>query len=394
MNQKNPKQKLKNIALPKRILISTNEISADENAANLVRYIKKNYNNTFLFAAIGGDALKKENVDIIFDISTTNTVGIIEGIPSLIHDFFFLNRLKQYLKKNHFDIVLCVDGQGKNIPIGKIAKKKKIKTAYYFPPPIFIWGTWYKKQIKKYFDFVFCPFKDNVSLYKEEGINSHLVGHPFSIIKQSNNHQQKNILLKKLEIPSQSKVIAIFPGSRYQEINTLTPIFLKAAKSFKKAYPNTFFIIACSHTKFEKKIKQYQKEIFNTFLLKESAKKTLGISDFAWMSSGTATLLASFLSVPHAICYKISFLSYIILKKLNRHPFIGILNILSKKMICQEFTNKALNENNLIEYTKSILFNKKKYQHLTQNLNKACLPLKKKDPFEPIVKGLLKLSKN
>ena len=377
-----------------RIFISANEVSADENAAKLVAYLKKR-NNNFYFEAIGGMALRKEGVKLLEDSITKSSVGFIESIRYLPSSFVMIKKLKKHLEKNPFHIILCVDGQGRNLKIAEIAKKMKMKVFYYFPPPLFIWGEWYWKPIKKFFDQLFCPFSENVAVYKKFNIPCEQVGHPCSTLKPLSS-TAKISLKKKWNLSPQQTVIAILPGSRPQELNQLLPIFLKSAILLKqslstKKQKEICFLLSVAHPEYKKKIEKIvsKLKVQNIKLLDSQAIDVLSASDFAWIASGTATVMASFLEIPHAICYKVNKISYEVAKALNKTPYIGMINILAKKMICTEFINKALNSKALIAYTQTFLSNSKKRNKMQQEMKVITKKLSAKHPYENIFKKIM-----
>ena len=375
---------------PVRILLSTNEVSADENCAHMVVFLQKRFPGRFEFTAIGGNRLREQGVSILEDISTESRIGSIESVPAILPTFGMIRRLKRLFqtKKPPFDLIFCVDGQGRNILIGKLARSLGIKTAYYFPPLVFVWNEGDKKAIKKYFDIVFCPFEENVAVYKDLQVPATTVGHPFSLIDTN----LKTNLKKELQIPTDHKLISLFPGSRYQEINGLTPIFLDTIRSFLKQHPSTSFVIALSHRDYEPKIRALlQKKRLNLPILYDKTYEILKSSDFSWMSSGSATVLAGFFGVPHAICYRISGITYFVGQFLVKYPFIGMLNILSKHLICQEFINQNLHPKALCLYTESVLYDSKAYRNIQQKLKQAVQPLQKKHPYEVIGQEIIKL---
>ena len=66
----------------------------------------------------------------------------------------------------------------------------------------------------------------------------------------------------------------------------------------------------------------------------------MAASDALLISSGTATLEAGLLQVPMAILYRVSPLSYAILKRFILVPNIGLVNIVAGERIAQEFVQE------------------------------------------------------
>jgi lipid-A-disaccharide synthase len=367
---------------PLKVFISTAEVSGDLQAAVLVSEWLRRSKVPLHFDALGGPELKKAGAHIFRDLSTRSSIGFIESLPHLFDSFFLLSQIKKWFLTNHYDLVILVDGQGRNIPIGKLAKNCGIKTVYYFPPPVSIWGKWNIKTMRRH-DLLLCPFEDDAVLYRQDGQNAIFTGHPFSEYETAFVKTEKKILL---DLNPGQQVLSLFPGSRYQELRHLVPLFLGAAKKLKERLPELQIVLSVSHP-------EYQKQI-----LSESSKLNLGVkmvkadeartammaSDFLIASSGTTTLQAAFYGLPMAICYRVHPLTYALLKPLIKTQWIGLPNLLAKKTICREFINRDLHVSALVDEALSYLNDSEKTQKVSRELFALRSRLSHRDPFGEI----------
>ena len=161
------------------LFISTAEISGDHHGGHVVSILNELYPGQFRFSGLGGKKMKALGVEVLYDLSTKSSVGLQEGFRFAKHTIHILKYIKEWIKNNSVDLFLAIDGQGRNLPLGQFAQKLGIKTAYFFPPLVFLWGGWNIPKLKKY-DLLLCAFEANAKVLANKGAKVKLVGHPFS----------------------------------------------------------------------------------------------------------------------------------------------------------------------------------------------------------------------
>ena len=75
----------------------------------------------------------------------------------------------------------------------------------------------------------------------------------------------------------------------------------------------------------------------------------------ALVTSGTATLESAFFNVPQIVCYKTSWLSYVIAKSLVKIKYISLVNLIMDKEVVKELIQNDLNVINLTNELNNIL---------------------------------------
>ena len=370
-----------------RVFISAAEVSADLRGAEVIRNLKKHFPGHFEFEGLGGENMRAQGCRILEDLSTQSSIGIVESLRFVGTSLGLLRRIKKHFEKKRPQLILAIDGQGRNLPLIKLASKLGIKTAYYFPPPVFIWGAWNIKKLKKV-ELLLCPFKENAAVLKRHHPHVVYTGHPFSHIA-SPSRRAKRQAKQALGFSQQHPVVAIFPGSRYQEITSKTAIFLKAGSLLKKRMPEVQFVLSIAHPQYRKRIASMVKTFLpETILLDKDAHRALLSADFLFTVSGTATLEACFYGVPMAIGYKISWLSYHIAKRLVKPKYIGMPNILAAKEIYGEFINRDLTVEKISRYALSVLQDKNLQQKIRLERNQLIDRIRVTDPYTALCKSI------
>ncbi len=331
--------------MSKKIFISAGEVSGDLQASLLVKQIKK-MDSTIEFYGFGGRFLEEQGVKILFDFTHRSSVGFVESIPYIFDHFVIMQKAIQYIsnEENRPDLCILVDNQGFNIPFASKLKKLGIKTIYYFPPPISIWGKSSGKKLVKTIDYFFVPFLPDYKEYNKLTENAYFFGHPF--------FDKEYLEEKFLESPPEDayfdKYYFLMPGSRDQEIKNLLPIFLKVADYLYEKY-KLYAYLPIANNKFKEEIESKISGKKYIKLLDKCYYSLLKDAKFVLMASGSATLEALLLNLPHLICYKVSFLTFFIGKMLVKTNHVGMSNILAGEELAPELLQKKCNTNEIIK---------------------------------------------
>ena len=86
----------------------------------------------------------------------------------------------------------------------------------------------------------------------------------------------------------------------------------------------------------------------------------LSLSFAALVTSGTATLETAIFKIPQVVCYKGSWLSYQIGKRLVNLKYISLVNLIMDKEVVKELIQEEFNTKNLSNALKVILDTKKR----------------------------------
>ena len=216
------------------------------------------------------------------------------------------------------------------------AKERNIPTHYYISPQIWAWKENRIKAIKRDVDFMYVILPFEKDFYeKKHNFPVHFVGHPLIDAIASRTEVSDEIFRKENHL-SDKPIIALLPGSRKQEIAKMLSIMLSVVKDF----PDYQFVIAGAPSQ--------EYEFYKTFLT--NSNKTydlLSHSHAALVTSGTATLETALFNVPEVVCYKGSWVSYQIAKRIITLKYISLVNLIMDKEVVKELIQDELNTKNL-----------------------------------------------
>ena len=321
--------------------IISGEASGDLHGSNLMKeLLVKDSNATIRFW--GGDLMEQVGGTLVKHYRELAFMGFAEVLMNIRTIFKNINFCKKDVLDFKPDVLILIDYPGFNMRIAEFAKKNGIRVHYYISPQIWAWKENRIKKIKKDVDVmsVILPFEK--SFYEDKHkFPVNFVGHPL-IDAIADRVQIDEDVFKKEHDLTNKPIIALLPGSRKQEINKMLSIMLKMADKFQDYQ---FVIAGAPSQDFE-----FYKQFMNKENVKFISNRTydlLTISYAAIVTSGTATLETALFKVPEIVCYKTSWLSYQIGKRLVNLKYISLVNLIMDKEVVKELIQDDFNEQNL-----------------------------------------------
>ncbi len=334
--------------------IIAGEASGDLHASNLMKALKEVDTNAE-FRFWGGDLMQQQGGTLVKHYRELAFMGFSEVIMNLRTIFKNIKFCKEDISGFDPDVIIFVDYPGFNMRIAEWAKKEGIRTHYYISPQIWAWKENRIKKIKRDVDemYVILPFEKDFYTEKHD-FPVHFVGHP--LLDAIDNRPPVDIESFKRNNGLDSRpIIALLPGSRKQEIEKMLKVMLSITSDFEDYQ----FVIAGAPSQ--------EEEFYQTFMKKSNIKlimnKTydvLGISHAALVTSGTATLETALFKVPEVVCYKGSFISYHIAKRIINLDYISLVNLIMDREVVKELIQNEFNAKNLKIELKNILDEKKR----------------------------------
>ena len=332
----------------KKIFIITGEPSGDKIASLVIKkIIEKSPEVKFL--AIGGENIKSEKIDCVFDIKEIAYMGFIDVLKNL---FAIKKKIDVAVKKIiefNPDIIFSIDSPDFSFRVLRKVKNinNKIKTIHLVAPQVWAWRENRKKILYKFIDHLLLlfPFEKK---YFEGFIKNSFVGHPFfdySVFKINKLENKKN------------KYFTLCPGSRNSELKIFMPIFTDIIKNINLSN-NFIFHIPTSETN-KNFIFDYLKKykIENFIITTNEKEKNFYIKDsiLTVSKSGTITLDICKNQCPLIVVYKTSWLNYLLIKPFVKTKFGNILNIIAQKEIIPELIQSKCNPDEIYKKAKGFI---------------------------------------
>ena len=320
------------------LFISVGEPSGDIHAAKLVLSLKKISPN-IKFIGNGGDKMIEAGVDVKNHINTMSIMGFVEVLKNYNRLSKILNNTVSEIKISRPDKILLVDYPGFNLRLVKKIKNLDIPITYFILPQTWAWKEnrilFMKKNIS---DFIsIFPFETN--WYNSKGLKTYYPGHPF--LDDDYNRDKDNQFLKKYNLKKDDSLLVLLPGSRQQEINDHWPIFLETIFLLKNELPSLRFCLVKSNNVIIKNIPDF-------IIIESSATNVLKHGTAAISSSGTVNLECALAEIPTIVCYKTSYINWMIFKIFGKIDFISIVNLISEEKIIPELIQSDMTSKKIL----------------------------------------------
>ena len=307
----------------KRILIIAGESSGDQHAARYVREHEK-MNPDIVFDAFGQKELKNTTANFIYDTEKIAVVGIIEVISKYKEITHALKLAKSHIDKTRPDLIILVDYVEFNLKIAKFAKSLGIRIIFYIAPQLWAWRERRAHDLVENIDHLAVIFPFEEIFFQRYTDSVSYVGHPLF----ENMHLLNSV--KKYE--DRNTDLGIFPGSRESEIKNNIYSMLDCIQQNKNEKIKIFY---ANETSLDLLRKLLPPEYHSNL---ESGKDIDKVSSCkkALCASGTITLELAILEIPMIVTYKLSLVTFFIMKSLVKLKYIGLVNIVLGDEIGQE----------------------------------------------------------
>jgi len=298
----------------------------------------------------GGDLMQKAGGTLVkhyCELAFMGFVEVIFNLKTILSNITFCKKDITYFQP---DVIIFIDYPGFNMRIAKWAKELNYKTHYYISPQIWAWKENRIKAIKEDVDkmFVILPFEK--SFYEDKHhFPVDFVGHPLIDAIQNQPAFDEAIFRKENEL-SEKPIIAVLPGSRKQEITKMLSLMLSVVDDFQDYQ----FVIAGAPSQ---DYEFYQQFITNKNI-KFISNKTYDLlrsSTAALVTSGTATLETALFKVPEVVCYKGSWASYQIAKRIITLKYISLVNLIMDEEVVTELIQNECNPKRIKEELQKLL---------------------------------------
>ncbi|MBS1735321.1 MAG: lipid-A-disaccharide synthase [Bacteroidetes bacterium] len=338
-----------------RYYLIAGEASGDLHGSNLIEELKA-LDKGAAFRCWGGDKMKAAGATLVKHYKELAFMGfteVLKNLPQILRNF-------KYCKKDILsfqpDVIIFIDYPGFNLRMAKWAFEQKIKSVFYISPQVWAWKENRVKIFKKYIPkmIVILPFEK--AFFKKWNYEVQYVGHP--LIKVINDYRQKHF-----ETTKDSKLVALLPGSRLQEIKIKLPIMLSATLNF----PDHSFVIAKAPSVEVEFYQQFLREYQNVSISSFDTYSLLMMASAAVVTSGTATLETALFGVPEMVCYKTNSLSYEIGKRLIKLKFISLVNLIMNKAVVNELIQNDLTPENITNELNKLLFDQEYIARIQQD---------------------------
>lgn len=334
-----------------RIALAAGETSGDVLGAALIEALRRRYPDA-KFAGVAGPKMKAAGCESWFDITAFSVMGLTEVIAHLPRLLRLRANLRERILAWRPDVFIGVDNKEFNLGLSRQLKAAGLATVQYVSPQVWAWRQGRVRTIGESVDLVLCLFPFEPDFYREHGVRAAFVGHPLA--DQIPLDMSRADARVALGIASDSRVLAILPGSRRGEVEKLARPFAGAADLLAKRFPGLVSIAPM--------VTPELKELFGAVCAKEApaasvrlldgeARTVIAAADVVLVASGTATLETALIRRPMVVAYRLGAVTAFVLRTLGlvKVSHFSQPNLLAGEELVPEFFQSAANAKNLAD---------------------------------------------
>ena len=236
-------------------------------------------------------------------------------------------------------LFIGVDAPDFNLDLEHRLKLGGIPTIQYVCPSVWAWRGGRVRKIARSVDHVLALFPFEPEIYQKAGVPVTYVGHPLA--DQIPLNVDKAEARAQLRLPSRKMIIALLPGSRRSELQYMAETFVKTARRLSEEVKDVHFVCPTisrqTRDLFEQALREHGGLELPVTLLFGHSHEALAAADLALVASGTATLEAALFGTPMIITYRMSPVSWVIMRRMGYLPYVGLPNILAGEFIVPEY---------------------------------------------------------
>lgn len=314
----------------REILFVAGEVSGDLHAARVVReLVARGATGRYRIVGIGGDEMRAAGVELVEHVEQLAVMGFVEVVKHVPKHWGLLRTLKSRIRSGAVALVVLIDYPTFNMKLAEAATAAGVPVLYYVTPQVWAWGADRLDRLARTVTkaATILPFEE--PLLRAHHIDATFVGHP--LLDRLDQLPDRAEARRILGLPADARILALFPGSRDQEIHRLLDGFVETARELQRRDPELQVIVsAAPHVELDRNRCPFPSVRSASFTILRAA-------DAALCKSGTTTLEAAVAGCPLVVAYRTSPITYFAARRVVKISNIGLVNVVAGTRLAPEF---------------------------------------------------------
>lgn len=283
------------------------------------------------------------------DVAVMGVSEILSKLPTIYSSY---RKLVRSIREKRPDVAVLIDFPDINFRLAKHLHKANVPIIWFVSPQLWAWKRKRLKAVQQRISRMLCIFPFEERFYRERGVDAEFVGHP--LLELSLPQITREHYAAQHNLDPAKTWIALLPGSRWKELHANLPALHELAMSdliASSAAQTTFdgadiasprdpaartqyeFLLPVASTIDTEELRDYL-NLLNAEHLKymgpeanqlrltlvPDAAEALLHARASVVASGTATVQAAVIGNPFVVVYRVSSLTYQLIRRLVRYP--------------------------------------------------------------------------
>ena len=322
-----------------RVYLVAGEASGDLIGAHLMRSLKIQTDGKVVFYGVGGPKMTEQGLESLFPFYELSMLGAVEILPYLFNISARIRHTVDDVIAKNPDVVITIDSPGFCFRVVERLREDKTKLrckfVHYVAPTVWVYKPERAELCAKLYDHMLVLHPFEPPYFEKAGLACTWVGHP-AVAETSTGDGAA--FRKKFDIPNDSPLFCMLPGSRKGEVERHMPIFGKAIALLATQYPQLAMVVAVPPNIMPFITPFFAGCPFRAVVTSndEDKRNAIAASQIAIVKSGTVALEVAMANVPMIVTYRVHPLSAYYLRRKLLIKNANLINILLGEEVIPE----------------------------------------------------------
>jgi len=327
------------------IMLVAAEASGDALGAGLMRALRRRLGEGVRFVGVGGARMAAEGLNSPFDIAELSILGWVEGLKAYPRVVARADETAALAAREQPDAAVLIDSWGFTLRVAQRLRRQNPgqKLIKYVGPQVWASRPNRARTLAKTVDHLLSILAFDAPYFEQAGLKVTPVGNP--TLAKDFLSADPHWLREALGAAPEAPILLVLPGSRRSEITRLMGPFGDAVARLKAGRPNLHVVLALAESVAEQTRAAAEAWPVKPYFVEGEAARIDAMrgATLALACSGTVTTELALAGCPMVVAYRVSPLTYALLKFAIRTPWVTLINIAARRFIAPELIQNRCN---------------------------------------------------
>ena len=324
---------------PLCVMLVAAEASGDDRGAGLMAALKRRLGAEGVrFVGVGGSRMAEEGLASPFDIAELSILGLLEGLLAYPKVVRRADETAALAVRERPDVAILIDSWGFTLRVAQRLKARlpDLPLVKYVGPQGWASRPGRAATLARSVDHLLSIHAFDAPFFEAEGLPVTFVGN--SALNVDFSGADPGRLRRRLEIAAERDILLVLPGSRPSEIARVLPPFGEGVRLLKAQRPDLAVVIPAAPTvaaMVRDQVAGWPDEV-HVVEGEEAKLDAMKAATVALACSGTVTTELALAGAPMVVGYRLGPVTYAILTRLIRTPYVTLFNIAAQDFVAPE----------------------------------------------------------
>lgn len=324
---------------PLTVMLVAAEASGDDRGAGLARALRERLGEGVRFVGVGGARLAEQGLESPFDIAEISVLGLLEGLAAYPRIRRRVADTVALARRERPDIAVLIDSWGFTLRVAQGLRRALpgLPLIKYVGPQVWATRPGRARTLAGTVDQLLSIHAFEAPWFERYGLPVTFVGNSALALDFSGARPER--LRQDIGAGPDEPILLVAPGSRPGEIARLMGDFGDAVGRLAAERPGLKVVVPAASTVAEQVRAAAALWPHPVHVVEgEAAKRdAMRAATVALACSGTVTAEIALAGAPVVVAYKVSPLTYALLKRLVKTRYITLMNIAAEAEAAPEF---------------------------------------------------------